>query len=153
MPADRPLASSSTAARVTPRGTTRGTSRAAAARSASERRLVTVLVSTVAGAMVLLSGVAVRSTMIDRESQAQIGTTFGQAALRQEEFRSRNERFANWTELSEDGMRLPRELRVVASNASRSHWYLRVRHRETGVTCARVGQLLENPNRGPLSCD
>lgn len=127
--------------------------RAAASRSAGERWLVAVLASSVAVAMLVLSGMAVRSSMAENRSKAQIGSTFGRAALRQEEYRARNDRFADWSELANEGMRLPAELRVLSSNATRSHWYLRVRDRNTGVVCDRVGQLLENPNRAPLRCE
>lgn len=151
MPLARPLATAPVAVRAP---AARGRAAyAGASRAASERRWVAVLSSLVVVAMVVASGFAVRSSMADTESRAQLGDAFGQAALRQEEFRARNARFANWTELSESGMRLPAELRVLSSNATSSHWYLQLRDRNTGVICARVGQLPQNRNRSQLSCE
>jgi hypothetical protein len=62
------------------------------------------------------------------------------------EFRARHERYALWEELAANGMRLPEDVTVLHSNASMSHWYLRLRNRATGVTCERLGQLTDPPH-------
>lgn len=72
--------------------------------------------------------------------------TLGRASLAQMEFRSRHQRFALWDELAARGTRLPEELRVVTSNASSSHWFLKVQDSRTGLTCSRIGQLLDAPD-------
>lgn len=71
--------------------------------------------------------------------------TLGRASLEQMEFRAANQRFAFWEELAQRGAKLPDQLEVVATNASSSHWFLKVRDRTTGIACSRVGQLFDPP--------
>lgn len=78
---------------------------------------------------------AVRETM---------GLTFAQVQSRQGEFRSQAGRFATWDELSARGVRLDPQLTVAASNADASHWFLSLHDTETGLTCDRLGDLMES---------
>ncbi len=71
--------------------------------------------------------------------------TLGRASLQQMEFRAANQRFALWGELAARGATMPAQLEVVATNASSSHWFLKVRDRTTGITCSRIGQLVDAP--------
>jgi hypothetical protein len=63
------------------------------------------------------------------------------------EFHTRNNRFALWAELEADGVRLPASMRLEASTATPSHWYLRLRDVESGATCDRIGLLTDPPGR------
>ncbi len=142
--ASQPTASQATASVV----------RAAEARTATERRLIAVLLMVVVGAVAAVGATAANSTMSAGRSRERMGGTLGRASLVQMEFRDRNKRFAVWEELSRNGVRLAPELTVVTSNASSSHWYLRLRDRTTGVTCDRVGQLLDPPTSSIVpSCE
>jgi len=114
-------------------------------RSASEERLIALLVATAAGLTIALAALGARTSMSLTNSEQQMGSTLGRASLQQMEYHTRHARFALWDQLTESGTALPANVTVVRSNASPSHWYLRLRDRSTGITCDRVGQLIDPP--------
>ncbi len=120
--------------------------RAATARSAAERRVVAVVLAVMGGLMLAVGATGAQASWAESRSRTRIGGTFGRASLAQMEFRARHARFAVWDELAADGVKLPDDLAVVTSNAGPSHWYLRLRDRATGLTCDRIGQLVDDPS-------
>ena len=128
--------------------------RGAAARQRGERRIVALLLATVLGLVLALGASRTVTFRAAVAAQERMGGSLGRAALLQMEFRARNARYALWPELAAAGVRLPSGLAVVATSASTSHWYLRLRDRATGVSCAGVGELLDPPG-APLvpQCD
>ncbi len=97
------------------------------------------------GLTLALAAVGARVTVVSASSKARMTGTLGRASLEQMEFRAANKRFALWEELVQRGATLPDQLEVVATNASSSHWFLKVRDRQTGIACSRVGELLDAP--------
>lgn len=118
---------------------------AARIRTASEQRVIALVVATAIGLMLALGLTGAQASHSASSARKRIGGTLGRASIEQMEFYSQHARFALWDELSARGMRLPDQVAVVASNASASHWYLRLRDVSTGVTCDRIGQLLDAP--------
>ncbi len=115
-------------------------------RSASEQRTIVTVIAAGVGLLLALSVMGAKASFAVSASEQAIGGTLGRASLAQMEFRARHERFALWEELEAKGMRLPEDVTVLHSNATTSHWYLRLRHRATGVTCERLGQLTDPPS-------
>lgn len=107
-----------------------------------------VLVSSVVVAFLLLTVAAVGlhlngNARTDR-SVGQVTGTLTRVYEQQTAFRILNQRFATWPELEARGMALPTEQHVLASNASRSHWYMKLRDTSTGVVCSRTGELFDD---------
>jgi hypothetical protein len=115
-------------------------------RSTSEERLIALLVASAVGVTVALAAFGARTSMTLTASEQQIGNTLGRASLQQMEFHTQHARFALWEQLAESGASLPANVTVVRSNASPSHWYLQLRDQATGITCDRVGQLIDPPS-------
>ena len=114
-------------------------------RTTAETRVVILLLSLLLLAVVALSTFGVRATLADRDARVRADRAFARAGLEQLEFHGRRGRFAFWEELAAEGMRLPSSLAVDTSNATPSHWYLRLRDTATGVLCDRIGQLSDRP--------
>ena len=111
--------------------------------------LLSVLLLTV----VVLLTFSVRATLTQRDVKGRAEGTFARAGLEQLEFHARRGRFALWSELQEEGVRLPSSMVVDTSNATASHWYLRVRDTATGLVCDRLGLRTDRPGRNPgLTC-
>lgn len=109
--------------------------------------------ATAAGVTIALVAFGARMSLSLTASEAQIGTMLGRASLQQMEFHTQHSRFALWGELAETGATLPASVTVVRSNATASHWYLQLRDQATGMTCDRVGQLIDPPSApAPPSC-
>lgn len=104
------------------------------------------LLATAIGLTVALAATGARASYARSLARDRMDGTLGRASLAQMEFRARHQRFALWDELAANGARLPGELRVVTSNAGNSHWFLKVQDLRTGLTCARIGQLLDAPD-------
>jgi hypothetical protein len=117
----------------------------ATSRSAGEQRLIALLVAAALGVTIALATLGARASMALASSEQKIGTTLGRASLQQMEFHTQNARFAIWQELASAGAVLPPNVTVVRSNATPSHWYLSLRDGSTGLTCDRVGQLIDPP--------
>lgn len=115
------------------------------ARARDERRLVGLLLAGLTLTIVLLVGFGTRASVARRDAQVRADRTFARAGLVQLEFHARRGRFAFWSELAAEGMRLPPSMRVDTSNATASHWYLRLRDSATGLLCDRVGQRSDRP--------
>lgn len=116
-----------------------------------------VLVSSVIVAFLLLTlaavGVKVRGNARTDRSRAEVSGTLTRVYDQQTAFRLLNQRFATWPELEAQGMALPTSHRVLASNASPSHWFMKVRDTNTGVVCSRTGELFdEDPSERPPTC-
>jgi len=124
-------------------GSTASGAQATKRRSAGEERLIALLVATAAGVTIALAALGARTSMSLTASEQQIGSTLGRASLQQMEYHTQHARFALWDQLAEAGAALPANVTVVRSNASPSHWYLRLRDQATGITCDRVGQLID----------
>ncbi len=77
------------------------------------------------------------------QSKDAIGNTLKGVHSRQSEFRVINRRFATWNELEARGVRLPQWQRLVASNATASHWFVSLSDTQTGVVCSRTGELFD----------
>lgn len=123
------------------------------ARARAERRLVGALLASLALTIVLLIGFGTRASVARRDARVRADRTFARAGLVQLEFHARRGRFAFWSELASEGMRLPQSMQVDTSNATASHWYLRLRDSATGLLCDRVGQRLDRPGSTTnLSC-
>lgn len=111
--------------------------------------LLSILLLTV----VVLLTFSVRATLTQRDVKGRAEGTFARAGLEQLEFHARRGRFALWSELQEEGVRLPSSMVVDTSNATASHWYLRVRDTATGLVCDRLGLRTDRPGRNPgLTC-
>ncbi len=120
--------------------------KAATTRSISEQRLIALLVATAIGVTIALATFGARASMALASSERHIGSTLGRASLQQMEFHTQHARFALWDELARSGASLPVNVSVVRSNATTSHWYLQLRDQVTGLTCDRVGQLIDPPS-------
>jgi len=116
-------------------------------RRAGDRRVVATLLLIAVLAVLVLSTVTVRASVRADAVRQRAGGALNRASLAQMEFHTQHRRFALWDELSARGLRLPSPLRVEASTASPSHWYLRLRDDATGITCDRVGMLTDAPGQ------
>jgi len=118
-----------------------------------DRVIVTSLIVACILLLLAMGTLRVRSSMRDGASEKALGATFGVVHTRQGQFRLLNRRFATWRELESSGARLGPRQRVVASNASASHWFLSVEDTGTGITCSRTGELFdEGPAARRPSC-
>jgi len=122
-------------------------SRVARERAQRDHRVVLTLLLAAIGVVLVLATLSVRATLRQDAVRQRVGGSLNRASLVQMEFHTRHRRFALWNELVERGVRLPAGLNVEASTATPSHWYLRVRDRETGTTCDRIGLLTDPPAR------
>ena len=120
----------------------------ARASSAAREQRDHVFVTSIVVAFVLLTaaiaGVKVSGSMKADRSRTAIAGTLTKVYEQQTAFRVLNRRFATWPELRARGMTLPEQQRVVASNASRSHWFMSVRDSSTGIICSRTGELFDD---------
>ena len=114
-------------------------------RATAEQRVVLLLLALLLLVIVTLSTFGVRATLERRDARVRADRAFARAGLEQLEFHSRRGRFAFWEELAAEGMRLPEVMAVDTSNATASHWYLRLRDTTTGMLCDRIGQLSDRP--------
>lgn len=121
---------------------------AAPVSSAAREQRDSVFVTSIVVAFVLLTlaiaGVKVSGTMKADRSRTAVAGTLTKVYEQQTAFRVLNQRFATWPELRARGMSLPEQQRVVASNASRSHWFMSVRDTNTGIVCSRTGELFDD---------
>lgn len=150
-PAEHPLSRPSPAARPDAwRPATRPTPGAAVAQPATTARVDrdNVFVTSVVVAFLLLTlavaGVKVNGTVQADRSRTAITNSLTTAYEQQTAFRILHQRFATWPELEARGMMLPAQQRVIASNASRSHWFMSVRDTVTGIVCSRTGELFDD---------
>jgi len=125
----------------------RGTQQALSARSDRDHRVVVALLLAAVVVVIALATVTVRATVQTEAVRQRVGGTLQRTSLQQMEFHSRNQRFADWGELEARGVRLPPSLRLEASSATASHWYLRLRDVESGTSCDRIGLLTDPPGR------
>lgn len=105
-----------------------------------------MLVAVAVGVTIALATLGARTSMTLSSSEREMGSTLGRASLQQREFHTQNARFALWDELARSGASLPVNITVVRSNATSSHWFLRLRDQTTGITCDKVGQLVDPPS-------
>jgi hypothetical protein len=125
-----------------------------ASRDEREKAVVSGLVATFVLLAITIASVRVSGNMRVDRSRTAIAGTLKQVHVRQAEFRLINQRYASWRELQARGLRLPPKQKVVASNASMSHWFMSVRDATTGVTCSRTGELFdEGPDARKATCD
>ena len=149
----QPEAPTSSRPGARPATTAPGAPATSTARAQRENVFVTSIV--VAFVLLTVAATAVRvsdGATLDRSRDA-ISGTLTTVHQQQKAFRILNQRFASWPELRARGMTLPVQQRVVASNASQSHWYMAVRDTETGIVCSRTGELFDaNPLDRRPSC-
>lgn len=120
------------------------TSVSSAAREQRDNVFVTSIVVAFVFLTVAIAGVKVTGSMKQDRSRTAITGTLTKVYEQQTAFRVLNQRFATWPELEARGMTLPDQQRVVASNASRSHWFMAVRDTNTGIVCSRTGELFDD---------
>jgi hypothetical protein len=116
-------------------------------RTQRDQRVVMALLLVAVIVVIVLASINVRATMRHDAVRQRVGGSLNRASLVQMEFHTRHRRFALWEELSDHGMRLPTGLRVQASTATPSHWYMRVLDVESGTTCDRIGMLTDPPGQ------
>lgn len=130
--------------------------KAADIRKDTERKDQVLVTSLIVACVMVLIGVAslrMGGSMRNNRSQERLAAQFGPVREQQGRFRLINQRFATWTELTAQGATLEPSQRVVASNASSSHWFLSVQDTVTGITCSRTGELFdEGPDARKPSC-
>lgn len=119
-------------------------STASAAREQRDNVFVTSIVVAFVFLTMAIAGVKVSGSMRQDRSRTAITGTLSKVYEQQTAFRILNQRFATWPELEARGMALPEQQRVVASNASRSHWFMSVRDTSTGIVCSRTGELFDD---------
>lgn len=121
-----------------------------------ERKDQVLVTSLIVACVMLLIGVAslrMGGSMRNDRSQKSLAAQFAPVHTRQGKFRMQHQRFATWKELAAEGAKLKPSQRVVASNASSSHWYLAVEDTVTGITCSRTGELFdEGPDVRAPNC-
>ena len=119
----------------------------------AEQRVVLVLLSLLLVTVAVLLTFSVRATVLQRSAQQRAEGPFARAGLEQLEFHEQRGRFAFWTELQAEGVRLAPTMVVDTSNATASHWYLRLRDTASGLVCDRLGLRTDRPGRNPgLTC-
>jgi hypothetical protein len=148
-PARPPVASAPSRTRAAAGGAAVQAGRAAAvtATAAREQRdnvFVTSIVVAFVFLTLAIAGVKVSGSVQEDRSRTAISGTLTKAFEQQTAFRILNQRFATWPELEARGMLLPPKQRVVASNASRSHWFMSVRDTDTGIVCSRTGEIFDD---------
>jgi hypothetical protein len=123
------------------------------ARADRDNVVVTSLVVVFVMLTIAIASVTVNGNMKADRSRTAVSGTLTKVYQQQSAFRILNQRFATWPELRARGMTLPTDQRVVASNASRSHWFMSVRDTNTGIICSRTGELFdESPLERTPSC-
>lgn len=126
---------------------------ASATRAERESVLVTSVVVVFVMLAMVIAGLRMNGSMQQDRSRTALAGTFSNVYEQQSAFRTINQRFATWPELKARGLRLPGEQRVVASNASSSHWFMAVRDTNTGIVCSRTGELMdESPFERTPTC-
>ena len=115
-----------------------------AAREKRDHVFVTSIVVAFVFLTVAMAGVKMNGSMQQDRSRTAVTGTLSKVYEQQTAFRILNRRFATWPELQERGMAMPELQRVVASNASRSHWFMSVRDTSTGIVCSRTGELFDD---------
>jgi hypothetical protein len=124
----------------------------------AERRSLLLLLLVLAGTILVLAGVGVRGVRgvrvgVQMAGRLRADGALQRAALEQSEFHAEQGRFALWWELEATGLGLPPRMRVDASNATASHWYLRLHDSASGQLCDRVGTLVDElTEHVPPSC-
>lgn len=119
-------------------------STAMASREQRDNVFVTSIVVAFVFLTLAIAGVKVSSSMQHDRSRTAIAGTLTKAYEQQTAFRIINQRFATWPELEARGMSLLPEQQVLASRASRSHWFMQVRDEGTGIICSRTGELFDD---------
>jgi hypothetical protein len=115
-----------------------------ATRAERDNVLVTSLVVVFVLLTIAIASIKVSGSVKADRSRTAVSGTLSKVYQQQSAFRILNQRFATWPELRARGMSLPREQRVVSSNASRSHWFMSVRDTNTGIICSRTGELFDD---------
>lgn len=129
------------------------TTTATATRAERDGVLVTSIVVVFVMLTTVIAGLKVNGSIRQDRSRTAIDGTLSHVYEQQSAFRILNQRFATWQELQSRGLRMPTEQRVVASNASPSHWFMAVRDYNTGIVCSRTGELLdESPLERKPTC-
>ncbi|WP_353266228.1 hypothetical protein [Gemmatimonas sp.] len=124
-----------------------------ATRADRDSVLVTSVVVVFVMIAVVMAGLKVNGSMQQDRSRTAMAGTLSNVYEQQSAFRIINQRFATWPELKARGLRMPQEQRVVASNASPSHWFMAVRDTNTGIVCSRTGELMdESPFERTPTC-
>jgi hypothetical protein len=114
---------------------------------------VYLLLALLASAIIALALAGVRSSVRSAAGRERSDGALQRAALEQSEFHAQQGRFAIWPELEAAGMGLPAKMGVDASNATSSHWYLRLHDSVSGLLCDRVGTVVDEPTeRVPPTC-
>ena len=112
-----------------------------------QRARITALVAFGCAVAVLGSTRVAGNARLARARAAMEGS-FANVVAEQGEFRRVNARFASWSELSERGVRLPARQVVQQATADRTHWYLSLRDRNTGLICDRIGARINELDTG-----
>jgi hypothetical protein len=118
-------------------------------RSAAERSFVLVVAGAFAAVMVSIAGMQASTAYQQSKSKALIGESLEQVGRHQSSFRQLHGRFATWAELAERGERMAEGLEVLRSNATASHWYMQLLHRNSGLVCDRIHDLSAEWNAAP----
>jgi hypothetical protein len=148
-----PSSARSTAAPVAARPATAPATQPATARERQDGVWVTSIAVTFVLLMMIAAGASVTGNMRTGRSQSALNSTLARVHDEQQSFRIINQRFATWSELARRGVALSPKQRVVASNASASHWFLSVRDTTTGIICSRTGELFdESADDRPPNC-
>lgn len=117
---------------------------ASAVRAQRDNVFVTSIVVAFVFLTLAIASLKVSGSMRDERSRTAIAGTLTKVYELQSGFRAINQRFATWPELRARGVSLPAQQRVVASNASKSHWFMAVRDTNTGIVCSRTGELFDD---------
>lgn len=122
----------------------------------TERKDQVLVTSLIVACVMLLIGVASLrwgGSMRNDRSQKSLAAQFPPVHAQQGRFRMLHQRFATWKELAAEGAKIEPTQRIVASNASPSHWFLAVQDTVTGITCSRTGELFdEGPDARAPNC-
>jgi hypothetical protein len=127
-----------------PAKASRSTAIGSAAREKRDHVFVTSIVVAFVLLTVALAAVKMNGSMQQDRSRTAVSGTLSKVYEQQTAFRILNQRFATWPELKARGMTVPETQRVVAANASRSHWFMSVRDTSTGIICSRTGELFDD---------
>jgi hypothetical protein len=123
------------------------------ARNRQDSIVVTSLIVAFLLIAVSVASVQVSGGMSTERSKTAISSTLSVVHEQQTAFRTLNQRFATWSELSNSGMTLGPRQAVVSSNATASHWFMAVRDSSTGVVCSRTGELFDTgPDERRAAC-
>ena len=106
-------------------------------------RAVGIGIAVFVAAMTVVGIFGVTSSVRTSIVRATMDSTFAGVHQHEQDFHTLNNRFASWRELEDRGATLPARLRVVASNADSSHWFLSLLDRSSGMVCDRTGELFD----------